>query len=278
MEEKKRDNYRNTTPNKPGTPNRDEDREPQALPEDRLEGKNPINEALKAGRTIHKLWVQKLNNGKIDPGIAKIINQSKQTGAVIIEVEKRVLDQMSQTHGHQGVIAQVAMHDYVEIDEMIRAAKEKEEDPFILILDELKESYNLGSILRIADAAGVHGVIIPKHRSVGLDATVAKASAGAMEYVPVAKVVNLSQTIEELKQQGFWIVGTDAEGTSQYDKIDYHGPLAVVVGSEGEGMGRLVKKNCDFLVTIPMKGQVNSLNAAVATGIIVFEAAKQRRK
>lgn len=248
------------------------------MSEDRLEGKNPILEALNAGRTIQKLWVQKLNleTGRIDPIISKIINLSKQTGAVVIELDKRALDQMSQTHGHQGVIAQVAMHDYAEIDDMINAAKEKGEHPFIIILDELKDSYNLGSILRIADAAGAHGVVIPKHRSVGLDATVAKASAGAMEYVPVAKVVNLTQTIEDLKEKGFWIVGTDQEGTSQYDKIDYRGALAIVIGSEGEGIGRLVKKNCDFLVTIPMRGKVNSLNAAVATGIIVFEAAKQR--
>ena len=248
------------------------------LSEDRLEGKNPILEALKAGRTIQKLWVQKpvVGSGRLDPTISKIINESRKTGAIVIELEKRALDQMSQTHGHQGVIAQVAMHDYAEIDTMMEIAKEKNESPFLIILDELKDSYNLGSILRIADAAGAHGVIIPKHRSVGLDATVAKASAGAMEYVPVAKVVNLTQTIEELKEKGFWIVGADQEGTSPYDKIDYKGSLAIVIGSEGEGIGRLVKKNCDFLVTIPMRGQVNSLNAAVATGIIVFEAAKQR--
>jgi len=248
------------------------------MSEDRLEGKNPILEALKAGRTIQKLWVQKpvVGSGRLDPTLSKIINLSKQTGALVIELEKRALDQMSQTHGHQGVIAQVAMHDYAEIDEMISQAKEKGEQPFLIILDEIQDSYNLGSILRIADAAGVHGVIIPKHRSVGLDATVAKASAGAMEYVPVAKVTNLTQTIEELKGKGFWIVGTDQEGTSQYDKIDYRGALAVVIGSEGEGIGRLIKKNCDFLVTIPMRGSVNSLNAAVATGIIVFEASKQR--
>ncbi len=248
------------------------------MSEDRLEGKNPILEALKAGRTIHKLWVQKLSEtpGRIDPVIAKIIQLSKQTGALVVELDKRALDQMSQTHGHQCVIAQVAMHDYVDIDVMIENAATAGEHPFLILLDELKESYNLGSILRIADAAGVNGVVIPKHRSVGLDATVAKASAGAMEHVPVAKVVNLVQTIENLKEKGFWIVGTDHDGTSQYDKIDYKGPLAIVIGSEGDGLGRLVKKSCDFLVTIPMKGKVNSLNAAVATGIVVFEAAKQR--
>lgn len=248
------------------------------LSEDRLEGKNPVLEALKAGRTIQKLWVQKPvpGSGRLDPTLSKIINLSKDTGALVIELEKRALDQMSQTHGHQGVIAQVAMHDYVEIDVIIENAMAKEEHPFLILLDEIKDSYNLGSILRIADAAGVHGIVIPKHRSVGLDATVAKASAGAMEYVPVAKVTNLSQTIENLKEKGFWIVGTDSEGTSRYDQIDYKGALAIVIGSEGEGIGRLIKKNCDFLVTIPMHGQVNSLNAAVAAGIVVFEAAKQR--
>lgn len=250
----------------------------QEMSEDRLEGKNSILEALKAGRTIHKLWVLKLGAtpGRIDPAIAKIVQASKQTGALVIELDKRALDQMSQTHSHQGVIAQVAMHDYMEIDDIIEIAKEKNEHPFLILLDELKDSYNLGSILRIADAGGAHGVVIPKHRSVGLDATVAKASAGAMEHVPVSKVVNLSQTISDLKEKGFWIVGTDHEGTSQYDKIDYKGPLAIVIGSEGEGLGRIIKKSCDFLVTIPMRGKVNSLNAAVATGIIVFEAAKQR--
>ena len=259
----------------PGNPGDEAD---VVLSEDRLEGKNPVLEALKAGRTIQKLWVQKPvpGSGRLDPTLSKIINLSKDTGAIVIELEKRALDQMSQTHGHQGVIAQVAMHDYVEIDVMIENAKVKGEQPFLIILDEIKDSYNLGSILRIADAAGAHGIVIPKHRSVGLDATVAKASAGAMEYVPVAKVTNLSQTIETLKEKGFWIVGTDSEGTSRYDQIDYKGALAIVVGSEGEGIGRLIKKNCDFLVTIPMHGQVNSLNAAVAAGIVVFEAAKMR--
>ena len=248
------------------------------MTEDRLEGKNPILEALKAGRTIHKLWIQKLadDRGRLDPIISKIIYLSKLTGATVVEVDKRVLDQISQTHSHQGIIAQVAMHDYYDVDEIIDMAKEKKEAPFLLILDELKEAFNLGSILRVADACGAHGIIIPKHRSVGLDAAVAKSSAGAMEHVPVAKVVNLTQTINDLKDKGFWIVGAESEGSVSYDKIDYTGPIAIVIGSEGEGIGRLVKENCDFLVSIPMRGKVNSLNVAVAAGIIAFEAAKQR--
>lgn len=248
------------------------------MTEDRLEGKNPILEALKAGRTIHKLWIQKPGDdrGRQDPIIAKVIYLSKQTGAAVVEVDKRVLDQMSQTHGHQGIIAQVAMHDYYDVDEIIGIAKEKGEEPFLMILDELKEAFNLGSILRVADACGAHGIIIPKHRSVGLDASVAKSSAGAMEHVPVAKVVNLTQTINDLKEKGFWIIGAESEGAMSYDKVDYKGSIAIVIGSEGEGIGRLVKENCDFLVSIPMRGKVNSLNVAVAAGIIAFEAAKQR--
>ncbi len=260
-------------------PNPAEDEKENGCPEDRLEGRNPVLEALKAGRPIQKLWVQKPapGSGRQDPILVKIVYLSRQSGAAVIEVEKRALDQMAQSRGHQGVIAQVAAHDYATIDEMIHRAEEKNEAPFLVLLDEIKDSYNLGSILRIADAAGVHGVVIPRHRSVGLDATVAKASAGAIEYVPVAKVTNLTQTMEELKEKGFWIAGTDQDASTRYDQADYRGPLAVVIGSEGEGMGRLVKKTCDFLVTIPMRGQVNSLNAAVAAGIVLFEAAGQRR-
>lgn len=247
------------------------------LPEDRLEGRNPILEALKAGRPINKLYVQRLQ-GKPDPTLARIVREAREAGAVIMESDRQVLDQMSVTHGHQGVIAHVATHTYAELDDVLASAREKGEDPFLIILDELKESYNLGSVLRIADAAGVHGVIIPKRRSVGLDAAVAKASAGAIEHVPVIRVVNLSQTIEELKEKGFWIAGTDSDGKSDYHEIDWRGPMAVVIGSEGEGMGPQIRRHCDFLIAIPQRGKVNSLNAAVATGIIVFEAMHQRHR
>lgn len=245
------------------------------LPEDRLEGRNPILEAMKAGRPINKLYVQRLKE-KPDPTLARIIREAKESGAVIMEVDRLVLDQMSVTHGHQGVIAQVAMHEYADLADVIAKAKESGNDPFLIILDELKESYNLGSVLRIADAAGAHGIVIPKRRSVGLDAAVAKASAGAIEHVPVIRVVNLSQTIEELKSQGFWIAGADASSQTDYHAIDWRGPMALVIGSEGEGIGQQIRKHCDFLISIPLRGKVNSLNAAVATGIIVFEAMHQR--
>ena len=244
--------------------------------DDRIEGRNPVLEALRAGRTINKLWVVKPEGGRIDPTVARIVALAREKGVYFTEVPRITLDQMSETHNHQGVIAQCASHDYMEIEEIIRLAQEKGEAPFLLMLDELKDAYNLGSILRIADSAGVHGVIIPKHRSIGLDSMVAKASAGAIEYVPVARVTNLSQTITSLKEQGFWVAGTDAEGTIPYDKADYKGPLLIVIGSEGEGMAKNIREKCDFLLSIPMSGHVNSLNAAVAAGIVVFTAKRLR--
>lgn len=245
---------------------------------DRLEGKNPVLEAFRAGRTINKLWVVAQDTKKQDPIISKIISMAKMAQTPVLEVPKTTLDRMASTNAHQGVIAQTASHEYVEVDAIIEAAKEKGEEPLIIALDGLKDSYNLGSVLRIADAAGVHGVIIPKHRSIGLDAMVAKASAGAIEHVPVARVNNLSRTLIELKEQGFWVYGADAEGQTTYDKADYKGSAVIVIGSEGEGISANISDKCDILVTIPMSGEVNSLNAAVATGIIVFEAQKNRRK
>lgn len=246
---------------------------------DRIEGRNPVLEAMRAGRTFNKIFVaQRQENSRPDPTMARIINMAKDLHIPIVEVPKASLDDMSQTHNHQGVVAQVASHEYVGIDEMLDRAAEKGEAPLLLILDELKDAYNLGSILRIADAAGVHGVIIPQHRSIGLDSMVAKASAGAIEYVPVARVTNLSRTILELKDKGFWIAGTDAEGTNEYYDDVWSGPMAIVIGSEGEGMSKNIREKCDFLLSIPMAGSVNSLNAAVAAGIVVFEAVKQRRK
>jgi len=257
-----------------------QDRSPapeQTFSADRLEGKNPILEALRAGRTMNKLWVAKLDGGRVDPTVSRILTMAKDRGVLVLEVPRITLDQMSETHNHQGVIAQVASHDYEELDQIILRAREKGEAPFLLMLDELKDAYNLGSILRIADAAGVHGVIIPKHRSIGLDSMVAKASAGAIEYVPVARVTNLSQTITALKEDGFWVAGTDSEGTIAYNKADLKGSLVIVIGSEGEGMAKNIREKCDFLLSIPMSGNVNSLNAAVAAGIVVFEAQRQRQ-
>ncbi|MDD2458361.1 MAG: 23S rRNA (guanosine(2251)-2'-O)-methyltransferase RlmB, partial [Eubacteriales bacterium] len=254
----------------------DENLEPVAGSPDRLEGRNPIQEALKAGRSFNKLWVAK-RDGKPDLILARIVAQSREAGAVVMEVERKILDQMSETKAHQGVIAQVAAHEYVELDDLLASIQAKGETPFLVMLDELQDGYNLGSVLRIADAAGVHGVIIPERRSVGLDSTVAKASAGAIEHVPVCRVGNLTQTVLKLKEQGFWVAGADSEGTQDYHKIDWTGSMLVMIGSEGEGIGKQLLKHCDFLISIPMKGQVNSLNAAVATGIIVFEAAAQRQ-
>jgi 23S rRNA (guanosine2251-2'-O)-methyltransferase len=249
--------------------------EPGAGLPDRLEGRNPILEAIKAGRTINKLWVAKREE-RPDPALGRLIALAREAGAVIMEVDRKALDAMSMTHGHQGVIAQVAAHEYIELDDLISQSKAGSATPFLLILAELQDSYNLGSILRIADAAGVNGIIIPMRRSVGLDAAVAKASAGAIEHVPVARVGNLVQTIIALKKEGFWIAGTDADGKTNYKAADWQGPLAILIGSEGEGLSPSLKRQCDFQVVIPMQGKVNSLNAAVAAGIVTFEAAAQR--
>lgn len=244
------------------------------IAEDRIEGRNPVFEALKAGRRIDKLFIQRdLNDGSL----VKIRALAREKGIVISEAAKQKLDSMSHTGSHQGVIAYTAMHEYADIDDMLALAKERGEAPFLIIADEISDPHNLGSIIRTADAAGVHGVIIPKRRAVGLSAIVAKASAGALEYVPVAKVVNITSTIEELKEKGLWIAGAAMEGESVYGSVDLTGPLAIVIGSEGSGISRLVKDNCDFLVSIPMYGSINSLNASVAAGVLMLEAAKQRR-
>lgn len=267
---------RNDRPQKSDAGSRSEVQEPTA---DRLEGRNSVNEALSAGREINKLWILEPQGGqRLDPGLAKILDEANKRKIVVIRSPRNVLDRMSQTHNHQGVIAAVASHEYVEIDDILAKAADEGRAPLLVVLDELKDAYNLGSVLRIADAAGVDGVVIPKHRSIGLDSVVAKASAGAIEYVPVARVTNIAQTLRELKEKhGFWVCGTAAEGSTPYDKADYKGSLAIVIGSEGEGMRDSVQKECDFLLSIPMAGRVNSLNAAVAAGIVIFEAVKGRQ-
>lgn len=246
---------------------------------DKLEGRNAVTEALKAGREINKLWILDNKDGKkIDSGLARIVNMAYERKIVVVKCTRDVLNRMSETNNHQGVIASVACKEYVEIDDILAKAAEEGHAPLLVVLDELKDAYNLGSVLRIADAAGVDGVIIPKHRSIGLDSVVAKASAGAIEYVPVARVTNIANTLRDLKKNnGFWVCGTDALGQTPYDKADYSGPMAIVIGSEGEGMRDLVRKECDFLLSIPMAGAVNSLNAAVAAGIVIFEAVKGRK-
>jgi 23S rRNA (guanosine2251-2'-O)-methyltransferase len=244
--------------------------------EDRIEGKNPVLEALKANRPIHKLWITKHDLKRLDPDRVRILKMAKLAGAAILELDGETMDRMAVTRSHQGIIAQFAAHEYVPLEQILEISSERSEDPMLLVLDNLQESYNLGAILRIADAAGVNGVVIPKHRSVGLDAAVAKSSAGAIEHIPVAKVGNLSQAVDYLKKEGFWIYGASHTAEKRYDQMDFKGKIAIVIGSEGEGMSLQIEKKCDYLIHIPMKGRINSLNAAVAAGVIVFEALRQR--
>lgn len=251
------------------------DVEPQdeALENDKLEGRNSIMEALKANRTINKLFVAK---GEREGSIRQIIAIARQKKIIVTEVEKNVLDSMSSAKSHQGVIAFVAAKEYVEVDEILKIAKEKGEHPFIIILDEITDPHNFGAILRSANAVGAHGVIIPKRRAIGLTSVVSKASAGAIEYVPVSRVTNIAQTIEALKKKNIWVVGTDSTGEKAFFESDLKGPVALVVGSEGEGMGKLIREKCDFVVNIPMQGQISSLNASVAAAIVMYEILKQR--
>lgn len=247
--------------------------EPERDAEDRLEGRNPVLEALKAERTINKIWVAK---GDTEGSIKQIMAMARERKIVVQEVERSKLDMVSSTHAHQGVIAFVAMKDYVEVEDILRIAEEKGEAPFIIVLDEITDPNNLGSILRTADAVGAHGVIIPKRRAVGLTSAVAKASAGAVEYVPVARVTNIAQTIEYLKKQNVWVVGADSSGDKAFYEQDVKGPVALVIGSEGQGIGKLIQEKCDFVVNIPMRGKISSLNAAVAGAVIMYEIMKQR--
>ena len=240
---------------------------------DIIEGRNPISEALKSGRSINKILVAK---GSGESSLNKIVAQAKAMGVVVQMVDRMVLDKVSVTHAHQGIIAHVAARDYVDVDYILKVAEDKGEPPFIIMLDEITDPYNLGSVLRTADAVGAHGVIIPKRRAVGLNASVSKASAGAIEYVPVAQVNNLVQTIDYLKGKEVWVGAVDASAKTPFYKGELKGALALVVGSEGGGIRDLVLKNCDFVVGIPMMGSVSSLNAAVAAGIVMYEALKQR--
>ncbi|MBS3994388.1 MAG: 23S rRNA (guanosine(2251)-2'-O)-methyltransferase RlmB [Alkaliphilus sp.] len=241
---------------------------------DKIEGRNPVMEALRSDREIDKILIA---NGVQQGSIQKIIGMAKDKGILIQYVEKQKIDQLSESHSHQGVLAYVAAYEYADVEDIIKKAEEKGEDPFIIILDEITDPHNLGSVIRTANAAGAHGIIIPKRRSVGLTAVVAKTSAGALEYVPVAKVSNISQTIDNLKARGIWVVGADMEGEQTYYKADLTGKIALVIGSEGLGIGRLIKEKCDFLINIPMKGEVGSLNASIAASIIIYEVMKQRQ-
>ncbi|RDI39028.1 23S rRNA (guanosine(2251)-2'-O)-methyltransferase RlmB [Falsibacillus pallidus] len=235
-------------------------------------GKNPVIEALKSERDINKIWIAE---GSQKGQMQQIIGMAKEMKVFVQFVPKKKIDQMVEGN-HQGVVAQVAAYAYAEVDDLFALAEKRGEAPFFMILDELEDPHNLGSIMRTADAVGAHGIIIPKRRAVGLTASVAKASTGAIEYIPVARVTNIARTIEELKERGVWIFGTDAKGSGDYRSMDGAIPLALVIGSEGKGMGRLIKEKCDFLIHLPMAGKVTSLNASVAASLLMYEVYRKR--
>ena len=241
--------------------------------EDIIEGRNSVTEALRAGRSIDKIYIAK---GDVDKTLGHIASTARAAGVVVVETDRRKLDQMSRTHAHQGVIALAAVREYCSIQDILDVAAERNEPPFVIICDEITDVHNLGAIIRTAECAGAHGVIIPKRRSVGLTAVVGKTSAGAAEHMAVARVPNLVAAMKELKDKGLWIYGTAAEGSSSMWKTDLKGPIAIVIGSEGDGMGRLVSEACDFMVSIPMHGKVSSLNASAAASILIYEILRQR--
>lgn len=246
--------------------------EPVEIDENILFGRNSVMEALKGQREIDKILVQK---GEKEGSVIKIISLAKSKAIVVQEVEKAKLDEITGREKHQGVLAYVAAHEYVSVDEILEDAKEKGEAPFVLILDNIQDPHNLGAIIRTAHNAGVHGIIIPKRRAVGLTGTVAKSSAGALEYMKIAKVSNIAQTIRELKERGLWIACADMDGKTLYEE-NLTGPIGIVVGSEGEGVSKLTRDNCDYIVSVPMYGKVTSLNASVAASLMVYEVVRQR--
>lgn len=238
-----------------------------------IEGRNAVTEAFRSGRTIDKLYVL---DGCQDGPVMTIKREAKKRDTPVKYVTRERLDQMSETGKHQGVIAVAAAYEYAEVEDMLKAAREKGEAPFLFLLDNIEDPHNLGAIIRTANLAGAHGVIIPKNRAVGLTATVARTSAGALNYTPVAKVTNLAKTIQELKKEGLWFVCADMAGTEMY-RLDLKGPIGLVIGSEGEGVGRLVQESCDMTAAIPMQGDIDSLNASVAAGVLAYEIVRQRR-
>ena len=237
-----------------------------------IEGRNAVIEAFRAGRTIDKIFIL---DGCQDGPVLTIKREAVKHGSLIKYVTKERLDQMSETGKHQGVIAYAAAYESAEVEDILQKARDRGEPPFLFLLDNIEDPHNLGAIIRTANLAGAHGVIIPKNRAVGLTATVAKASAGALNYTPVAKVTNLGQTIEELKKEGLWFVCADMDGTRMY-QLDLRGPIGLVIGNEGSGVGRLVKEKCDFIASIPMQGDIDSLNASVAAGVLAYEIVRQR--
>ena len=238
-----------------------------------IEGRNAVTEALRAGTNIDKIFIMK---GEVDAALGHIASAARQKGIVVADADKNKLDKMSRTHAHQGVIAVAAVREYVSVEDILQIARDKGEQPLIVVCDELSDPHNLGAVIRTAECAGAHGVVIPKRRSAGLTAVVAKTSAGAVSHVPVARVANLPSLLKDLKKQGLWIFGTAADGTTSLYDADLKGPAVIVIGSEGDGMSRLVSETCDFLVSIPMKGRISSLNASAAAAILLYEAVRQR--
>ena len=249
------------------------EKEFSSLSEDMIEGRNAVTEALRSGRTINKVF---LADGDTDKALGRLAAMAREAGAVVVRIDRRKLNDMSPTGAHQGIMASVAAHEYASIEDILRSAEEKGEAPLVVICDELSDPHNLGAILRTAECAGAHGVIIPKRRSVGLTAVVGKTSAGAIEYMPVARVSNLADAIRKLKERGVWVFGTAADGSTSLYTADLKGPAAIVIGNEGVGMSRIVSESCDFKVSIPMKGQISSLNASAAAAILLYEAVRQR--
>lgn len=237
-----------------------------------IEGRNAVLEAFRSGKTIDKLFILE---GSVQGSMATIVKEANKHNCPISYVNKERLDNICVTSRHQGVVAHAAAYDYASVEDILENARSKNEPPFIIVLDNIEDPHNLGAIIRTANLAGAHGVIIPKRRAVGLTATVARTSAGAINYTPVARVTNITNTIKELKEEGIWFVCADMDGQSMY-KLDLKGPMGLVIGNEGEGVSRLVKENCDFVATIPMKGDIDSLNASVAAGVLAFEIVRQR--
>ena len=253
---------------------RDYIQRPEAETDGIIEGRNAVTEALRSGTAIDKVYLAK---GETDRTLSRIAADAKKAGAVVVEADRRKLDAMSLTHSHQGIIAVAAVRAYATVEDILSIAQARGEKPLLVVCDEISDPHNLGAIIRTAECAGAHGVVIPKRRSAGLTAVVAKTSAGAVAHMPVARVPNLPALLKDLKKQGLWIFGTAAQGTTTLYDADLKGPAAIIIGSEGEGMSRLVEENCDFLVSIPMRGKLNSLNASAAAAIMLYEAVRQRR-
>ncbi|WP_029687928.1 23S rRNA (guanosine(2251)-2'-O)-methyltransferase RlmB [Thermoanaerobacter sp. A7A] len=241
--------------------------------QDIIFGRNPVIEAIKSGKEIEKIYVSKTAGGNI----SKIINFAKEAGIVVSTTDNDTLSELAGSRNHQGVVALSAVYKYFEVDDLLEYAEQKKEKPFLLILDEITDPHNLGAIIRSAEAFGVHGIIIPKRRAVGVNATVVKTSAGAVEHMRIAKVSNINNTIRDLKERGLWIVGTDVNAEKSFEELNYDFPVAFVIGNEGKGVSKLVLQNCDFVVKIPMKGKINSLNASVAASILIYQVVSKRK-